>query len=166
VEVFRDYVGDADREHFLAIYLDALDRLIGLNEVAIGTINLLHVAAREIFKPAILCNANRVILLHNHPSGEPEPSSEDLALTRGIELAGMLMDIIVIDHVVVGHPGWVSLRETDQMLLTPNPEEDLTPQQIDRRMRHMLGVPGWRNRRTKSVKSGKRVRPRKGSDRS
>lgn len=55
--VFRDYVGDADREHFLAIYLDALDRLIGLNEVAIGTINLLHVTAREIFKPAILCNS-------------------------------------------------------------------------------------------------------------
>lgn len=78
----------------------------------------------------------------------------------------MLMDIIVLDHVVVGHPGWVSLRETDQMLLTPNPEEELTPKQIDRRMRHMLGVPGWRKRRTKPVKSGKPARPRKASDRS
>jgi hypothetical protein len=76
----------------------------------------------------------------------------------------MLMDIIVVDHVVVGHPGWVSLRETDQMLLTPNPEEDLTPKQIDRRMRHMLGVPEWRKRRTKPVTSSKPARPRKGSD--
>jgi DNA repair protein RadC len=84
VEVFRDYVGDADREHFLAIYLDALDRLIGLNEVAIGTINLLHVTAREIFKPAILCNANRIILLHNHPSGEPAPSPEDLVVCHSV----------------------------------------------------------------------------------
>jgi DNA repair protein RadC len=51
VEVFRSYVGDADREHFVAIYLDNQDRFLGLNVVAIGTINLLHVAAREVFKP-------------------------------------------------------------------------------------------------------------------
>jgi hypothetical protein len=76
----------------------------------------------------------------------------------------MLMDIIVLDHVVVGHAGWVSLRETDQMLLTPNPEEDLTPKQIDQRMRHMLGIPGWRKRRTKPAKSGKPARSRKASD--
>jgi DNA repair protein RadC len=119
--------------------LDAQDRLIGLHVAAIRSVNHLHVTAREVFKPAILCSAVRIVLLHNHPSGEPAPSPDDEILTRQLELAGMLLGIVIVDHVVVGFPGYVSLRETDRMLLPADPEEDLTPDEIDERMHRMLG---------------------------
>ncbi len=100
-------------------------------------------------------------MLHTHPSGEPAPSPDDLTLTRGLELAGMLLGIIVLDHVVVGNPGWISLRETDQMLLTPDPEEELTPEEVDERMRHMLGLPVRRSRRKAHGAQVSSSRPRR-----
>ena len=74
------------------------------------TSSLVH--AREVFKPAILAGAAAILLAHNHPSGDPEPSAEDLALTRRLKAAGDLLGIAILDHIIVGELGrFVSLRE-------------------------------------------------------
>jgi DNA repair protein RadC len=66
---------------------------------------------REVFKAAVMSNAAAIILCHNHPSGDPTPSPEDVAITRKIKDAGTLLDIELLDHIVLGNPDWVSLRE-------------------------------------------------------
>ena len=73
----RDRLQDADREHFMVLMLDTKNRVIGVNTVSIGILDSALVHPREVFKPAILCNASSVILAHNHPSGDPSPSMED-----------------------------------------------------------------------------------------
>ncbi|RPJ43835.1 MAG: hypothetical protein EHM21_10965, partial [Chloroflexi bacterium] len=73
--------------------------------------NASTVRVAEVFKPAITRNAAGIIILHNHPSGDPSPSPEDVALTRSIVQAGKLLDIDVIDHLIIGQNRWVSLKE-------------------------------------------------------
>lgn len=76
-----------------------------------GTINSSPVRLSEIFRPAILCNSAAIIVAHNHPSGDPMPSIEDLNATQHIVQAGAILDIVVADHLVIGHNTFVSLRE-------------------------------------------------------
>ena len=107
-----DYLKDTDREHFAALLLDTKTRLIGLTTVSVGDLTSALVHPREVFKPAILANAASVILAHNHPSGDPQPSPEDCQVTRRPSEAGELLGIEVLDHVIVGGVGrYVSLRE-------------------------------------------------------
>ena len=77
--------------------------------VSIGTATMSLVHPREVFRPAIRCSASAVIVVHNHPSGDPEPSSEDLAVTRRLDAAGSLLGIALLDHVVVAERGGVTL---------------------------------------------------------
>lgn len=100
-----------DREHFLVLLLDGRNRLLGINEVAVGTLTSALVHPRELFKAAILANAANVICVHNHPSGDPEPSQEDRALTKRLSEAGELLGIRLLDHVVVAASGFRSLAE-------------------------------------------------------
>lgn len=99
---FKDRFGRMDREEFLVVLLDAKGRTMGFNIVSVGTLAASLVHPREVFKPAILGNAASVILLHNHPSGDPTPSPEDVTLTCRLREAGELLGIKVIDHVIVG----------------------------------------------------------------
>ena len=101
-EVVSKYLGGADREHFVILLLDARNKVVGINTVSIGSLtgNLVH--PRELFKPAILAGAASIILSHNHPSGDPEPSGDDISLTRRMVAAGAILGIDVLDHVVVG----------------------------------------------------------------
>jgi DNA repair protein RadC len=110
VELFRTHVGDADREHFAVIMLDIKNRFLGIHTVSVGMIDGTLAHPREVFKPAILTNADSLVLAHNHPSGDVEPSDDDIELTYGLLLAGELMGIRVRDHVVVGRgkPGYTS----------------------------------------------------------
>lgn len=147
VEIFRARLGEPDREYFAAVYLDNQGAFVGFHVVAIGTVNLLHVTAREVFRAGILCGAVSVVLLHNHPSGEPEPSPQDVMLTRELEVAGMALGIGVIDHVVVGSIGFVSIRENDCMLLPPFGASELSDEETGERMREMLGIPRRRRRK-------------------
>jgi DNA repair protein RadC len=101
-EAFRDEFGRLDREMFVALLLDGKNQVLGFNIVSIGSLTAALVHPREVFKPVILANAAAVILLHNHPSGSPEPSAEDRALTERLERAGELLGIRVLDHVIVG----------------------------------------------------------------
>ena len=102
----------ADREHFLAIHLNTRNIPIATETVSIGALNATLVHPREVFKAAILNNAAGLILAHNHPSGDPTPSKEDLALTRRMMEAGELLGIDVFDHVIVVPDGrYISLKE-------------------------------------------------------
>lgn len=101
-EVLRQFLDGADREHFVVLLLDTQNQIIGIHTVTIGTLDASLVHPREVFKPAILANAASVILAHNHPSGDPTPSTEDRVVTRQLVAAGATLGIDVIDHVIVG----------------------------------------------------------------
>lgn len=110
--VARAFIGASDREVFVAVYLSSKHRVTALEAVHRGTLNATLVSPREVFKGALLANAAAVGLAHNHPSSDPTPSPEDLALTKQLLLAGEVLGIRVLDHVVLGDPGYISLRET------------------------------------------------------
>lgn len=104
-DFMRPITDGLDREHFYCLLLDGRNRLAGLNLVSVGSLNSALVHPREVWKPAILGNAAAVVLCHNHPSGDPTPSSEDIALTRRLEAAGDVVGIRLLDHIVIGEAG-------------------------------------------------------------
>jgi DNA repair protein RadC len=105
----RDLVR-ARREHFVVLLLNARHEVQNREVVSIGTLNASIVHPREVFRPAILAAAASVVLVHNHPSGDPEPSDEDLSITRRLVQVGELVGIGVLDHVIVAARGVVSFR--------------------------------------------------------
>jgi DNA repair protein RadC len=110
--VLRQYIGEADREQFVIALLTVRHRVIGLHTVSVGCLTSSLVHPRECFKPAILAGAAALLISHNHPSGDPEPSAEDVALTRRLVSAGTLLGIEVLDHIILGEHGrFVSLKE-------------------------------------------------------
>jgi len=104
-----------DREHFLVVMVDNRHYVIGVNTVSVGTLNASLVHPREVFKPAILSNAAAVLLAHNHPSGDPSPSAEDLALTARLKQSGELLGIAVLDHIIIGETTFISMKEKGQL---------------------------------------------------
>ena len=99
------------KEHFFCIYLNTRNEVIKKELVSVGNLNTSVIHPREIFRSAIRESANTVILVHNHPSGNPEPSSEDVQITKIIIEAGRLMGIQVLDHVVIGEGTHISMAE-------------------------------------------------------
>ena len=91
-----------DREVFAVMLLDTKNHVIGINVVSIGSLSASVVHPREVFKAACLANAASIILTHNHPSGDPSPSREDISITSRLVQAGRLMDIPVLDHIIIG----------------------------------------------------------------
>src|SRR5215510_6479824 len=100
--ILQTYLADVDREHFVVLMLDQKNKVIGIHTVSIGSLTASIVHPREVFKPAILSNAAAIILAHNHPSGQPQPSQEDRVLTVRLVAAGKLLGISVLDHVIIG----------------------------------------------------------------
>jgi DNA repair protein RadC len=98
-----------DREHCVLVSVDVRHRLLGLRTVSVGTVDHTFMGPREIFRDALGAGASAVFLAHNHPSGDPEPSAEDRQITRRLARAGATIGVEVLDHLVVGDPGWVSL---------------------------------------------------------
>lgn len=101
----------SDREKFLCLHLDTKNHLISYEVVSIGTLNAALVHPREVFKGAILSNASSIILCHNHPSGIPRPSREDIDLTKRLKQAGDLLGISILDHIIIGNNSHVSFKE-------------------------------------------------------
>jgi DNA repair protein RadC len=101
----------ARQEHFIVFCLNARGCAISRVVVSIGVLNASLVHPREVFYPAILHNAASVIMAHNHPSGDPTPSDDDMAVTSRFVEAGRLLGIPVFDHVIVAEGGYTSLRE-------------------------------------------------------
>lgn len=103
--------GSLAQECFCVLCLDTRNRLIRRHLVSLGTLNQSLVHPREVFRPAIRDGAAAIILAHNHPSGDPSPSAEDLAITGKLIEAGGLLDIQVLDHLVIGDGRYCSMRE-------------------------------------------------------
>lgn len=116
-QIFRSHLAGADREHFLALLLDTRNHILGINTIGIGTLDECLVHPREVFKPALIMGAASVIVGHNHPSGDPEPSPTDLATTLRLRQAGELLRVPLLDHVIVGSgKSYVSLKERGLLL--------------------------------------------------
>ena len=107
-DMFRERFERADREEFVVLLLDAKNKLLGFHVVSVGSLTSSVVHPREVYKVAILGNAAAIIFLHNHPSGDPTPSAEDLAITNRLRQVGDVLGIKVLDHVVIGDGRYVS----------------------------------------------------------
>lgn len=101
---------DSKKEHFAAFCLDTQNRLIERQIISIGTLNTSLVHPREVFEPAVAFRAANILIAHNHPSGNLEPSSEDIEVTKQLTHAGKILGISVLDHVIVTKNAWNSLR--------------------------------------------------------
>lgn len=108
-KVLEPYFFGADREMCIAVMLDTKHRAITVSVISIGSISHTFMSPREIFRDALLNNASALVVAHNHPSGDPEPSSDDEAVTRRISRAGELIGVELLDHLVFGDASWVSL---------------------------------------------------------
>jgi DNA repair protein RadC len=104
-----------DREHFNSILLNTKNHVIGIDKVSIGTLNSSQVHPRELFRNAIKKSAATIILVHNHPSGNPEPSRDDIEMTNRIKDAGSVIGIEILDHIIIGDGIYTSFRERGLM---------------------------------------------------
>ncbi|RJP55836.1 MAG: JAB domain-containing protein [Anaerolineaceae bacterium] len=100
-----------EQEHLRVLLLDRRNRVLEIVEVYKGSVNSSQVRVGELFKDAVRANASAIIVVHNHPSGDPTPSPDDVAVTRAIVQAGKLLDVEILDHLVIGQGRWVSLKE-------------------------------------------------------
>lgn len=117
VEVARKVLElcSATQEHFCIVTLDTKNQINGVFTVTTGIVNASLVHPREVFQRAILNNANAIMLIHNHPSGDPDPSAEDKGITKRLIKAGELLGIQVLDHVIIGEDCHVSFKEEGLM---------------------------------------------------
>lgn len=99
------------KEHFLALHLDGKNRILCVDLVSMGSLNQSIVHPREVFKTALVSSAAAIILIHQHPSGDPAPSSEDISITKRLKEAGELLGIKVLDHIIIGQDNYYSLSE-------------------------------------------------------
>ena len=110
-QIFAGQMRDAKKESFCAVTLDQKHKVIDFHRISEGTLSMTPVHPREAFNPVIRDHAEAVIFVHNHPSGNPEPSPDDFHLTERLAEAGTLLGIRVLDHVVIGNRAYVSLRD-------------------------------------------------------
>ncbi|MCD6381780.1 MAG: DNA repair protein RadC [Candidatus Aenigmarchaeota archaeon] len=106
-----DELKTKEKEHLVGLYLNTRNKLLGKIVLSIGNLDSSIVDPKEVYKHALRLNAYGVILLHNHPSGDPTPSDEDIHITKIIEKAGAILNVKLIDHIVVGENSLVSLKE-------------------------------------------------------
>jgi DNA repair protein RadC len=104
-------IGRENKEHFVVLSLDIHNRLIKISNISVGSLNASIVHPREVFKEAIQSSAAQIMIAHNHPSGNPEASPEDVALTRRFEEAAKIFGIELIDHIIVTKDNYFSLKE-------------------------------------------------------
>lgn len=110
VKQVRSRLKDKKKEHFLALLLDTRNQLIGIAPISVGSLDTSIVHPREVFKEAISATAASVIFVHNHPSGDPQPSDDDIEVTKRLAEAGEIVGIEVLDHIIVGGRSYISLK--------------------------------------------------------
>lgn len=116
VDYWRNHVAkhpyfNPDCECFVVLLLTSRRRIRGHHLVALGSLDSINVHAREVFRAAIIGAAHAVVMMHNHPSGDPTPSFADLRVTRDLQQAGTILKIEVLDHIIIGNPRFVSLKQ-------------------------------------------------------
>jgi len=110
-QVFMAFMGNDDQEEVHVLLLDTRHRVIDRRMIYRGTLNAANMRLAEIFREAVRANCAAIIVGHNHPSGDPSPSAEDIAATRALVQAGQLLGIEVVDHLIIAQPRFVSLKE-------------------------------------------------------
>ena len=111
VSVLRKFLGKADREVFLTVNMSGVNEINSINVVSIGCLNRTIVHPREVFKAAILSNAHRIAIAHNHPSGPPTPTDEDIKITKNLVECGNILDIKILDHIIIAGREYLSFAE-------------------------------------------------------
>jgi DNA repair protein RadC len=111
VQTFRFMFHQLVHERFVCLWLNTANRVMGLTVVSEGTLNASLVAPREVFRDAIVAASASVIVMHNHPSGNPEPSQEDIAITKQLVESGKVIGIPVYDHIIMAEDGFTSFAE-------------------------------------------------------
>jgi len=110
-ELVKYEMSALEQEHLRVILLDTRNHVLEIVEVYKGSVNSSQVRVGEVFKPAVRRGASALIIVHNHPSGDPTPSPDDLAVTRAFVQAGKLLEVDVLDHLIIGQGRYVSLKE-------------------------------------------------------
>lgn len=110
-DMFKYDLAELEQEVLVVVLLDTRNHFLEKVEIYRGSVNSSQVRVAEIFTPAIRRNATSIIVLHNHPSGDPTPSPDDVAMTRAIVQAGKLLDVDVLDHMIMARNGYVSLKQ-------------------------------------------------------
>ena len=108
-------VQEEAQEVFGILILNTKNKIVAVHEISRGALNTSIVHPREVFKPAVLHNAAAIICFHNHPSGDPKPSREDIEITKRLVEAGKIMGIEILDHIIVGDDRYISLKERGVM---------------------------------------------------
>lgn len=108
--VFR-YLSRETREQFLAVHLDTKNRILAIDQVSTGSLNASIVHPRDLFKTCLLSSAAALLLIHNHPSGDPTPSREDIELTQRLKECAELLGIRLLDHVIIGNQSYASFAD-------------------------------------------------------
>ncbi len=111
VKLLAPYIMYLKQEEFKVILLDSKQRLINHYRVSLGGLDSTIVDPRDVLRPAIKAHAPFIILVHNHPSGDPTPSDQDILLTRQLCMSGKIVDITILDHIIIGLLGYVSMKE-------------------------------------------------------
>ncbi|HUG84064.1 MAG TPA: JAB domain-containing protein [Euzebya sp.] len=107
--LLRPRLAGLDREHCLLVSLDARHRVIAIDTVSVGSVDHTFMAPREVYRDALLRGAAAIMLAHNHPSGDPSPSPADRAVSRRLAAAGATLGVALVDHLIIGDSGFVSL---------------------------------------------------------
>lgn len=110
VQVECGWLAEERREHFMVVMLNGRHECIKVETISIGSLNASIVHPREVFRAVILASAASIILVHNHPSGDPEPSEEDITITKRLVKCGEMLGIAVLDHVIIASRGFIGLR--------------------------------------------------------
>ncbi|MBL8059998.1 MAG: DNA repair protein RadC [Chthonomonas sp.] len=112
-DIARDfeYLRDENQEHLCAVFLDSQNGRLGTKTIHIGTLTMTVVSARDVFREALRLGASGVVVVHNHPSGDPSPSPEDIATTKKLSEGGKLIEVDIVDHIIIGHHSYFSFAE-------------------------------------------------------
>ena len=114
-EYYKEEMRHQKQEHMKLLMLDTKSKLIGEQNISKGTVNAALITPRELFIEALACGAVYIILLHNHPSGDPTPSKSDILLTKRVKEAGELIGIQLLDHIIIGNNCYISLTESQMI---------------------------------------------------
>ncbi len=115
VQIVKPMIADSNKEFFMALYLNTKNGVLKQEVISIGSLNANIVHPREIFKTACMISASSIIVAHNHPSGDPMPSREDIEITKILSEAGKMMGIELLDHVIIGYDRNYGFKESGHL---------------------------------------------------